>query len=299
MNYYQPITGTLKAQYFFDVDLAGYVSLDRAYRTGTANLNLQGNLPSDFAIVPSEAANSAEVGLKGAFWDQRARFSLAVFDQIYKDFQQDIQNVPVFDPLTGVGNNSSFVASAKEAEIRGLEAEVHALVLDSWQLGVSITYNDAKFNDYKNNPCGGPGLDTSAISSTNPYLKCDLSGKRLPLAPKWAGVLTSNFSMPLVDGIDWYFNTLLNGKSDQIDKVTRTTLGGYATVDFFAGLRASDKGPWDINLWLKNAFDRRVITRVFNATAYNPMLASGSPVPFEMVTTNPARQLGVTGTHRF
>jgi iron complex outermembrane receptor protein len=308
MSYSQPITGTIKAQYFFNVDLAGYVSIDRAYRTGAANLNLQANLPSDFGVIPDETSRSLEVGLKGTFWDQRARFSLAVFDQIYTDFQQDIQNVPVYEgyvanrtPGTQSSNANSFVASAKEAEIRGFEAEVNALVLDNWQLGVSMTYNDAKFNDFKNNPCGGPDVDPTQINVNNPYLKCDLSGEDLPLAPNLAGVFTSNFSMPApgLEGIDWYFNTLINAKGDQVDKVTRTTLGGYATVDFFTGLRTLEREGWDVNLWIKNAFDRRAVTRIFNSTQYNPSLAIINPDDFDMVTTNPPRQVGVTGTYRF
>jgi iron complex outermembrane receptor protein len=308
MSYAQPITGTIKAQYFFNVDLAGYISLDRAYRTGAANLNLQANLPSDFGVIPGEASRSLEVGLKGSFWDQRARFSLAVFDQIYTDFQQDIQNVPVYEgyvanrtPGTETSNANAFVASAKEAEIRGLEGDINALVLDNWQLGLSMTYTDAKFNDFKDNPCGGPGVDLSQVSASNPYIKCDLSGEALPLAPKLAGVITSNFSMPApgLEGIDWYFNTLVNTKSNQVDKVTRLTLGGYTTVDFFTGLRSLEAQGWDVNLWLKNAFDRRAVTRVFNSTAYNPSLAIINADSFDMVTTTPPRQLGVTGTYRF
>jgi outer membrane receptor protein involved in Fe transport len=92
---------------------------------------------------------------------------------------------------------------------------------------------------------------------------------------------------------------LINAKSDQVDKVTRRTLGGYATVDLFTGLRTLEAQGWDINVWLKNAFDRRVVTRVFNSTEFNPDLKSQTPGSFDMVTTNAPRQLGVTGTYRF
>jgi outer membrane receptor protein involved in Fe transport len=71
-------------------------------------------------------------------------------------------------------------------------------------------------------------------------------------------------------------------------------------VDFFTGLRGVGEHSWDVNLWLKNAFDRRVITRVFNSTDTNPALLATSPTGgFEMVTTNPPRQVGLTGTYRF
>ncbi|HSB97272.1 MAG TPA: TonB-dependent receptor, partial [Spongiibacteraceae bacterium] len=303
-TYAHPWTGTLKAQYFFNPDLVGYASIDRAYRVGAANLNLQGNLPNDFATLDPESSNSIEFGLKGSFWDQRGRFSMAVFDQIYKDFQQDIQNIIVYEPtaaLRSPGTNTSVAnslsANAKEAEIRGLEGEVGLLVTDAWNLNVSLTYNDAKFNDFKNNPCTGTG----PVDAAHPYNTCDLSGEQLPLAPKWAGVVTSSFTLPAFDGTDWYFNTLFNTRSDQVDKVTRTTLGGYSTWDFFTGLRASDKGEWDVSLWVKNAFDRRAITRIFNSSSieFNPQLRNLTGQDFDMVTTNLPRQVGMTGTYRF
>jgi iron complex outermembrane receptor protein len=301
-TYAHPWTGTLKLQYFFSPDLVGYASIDRAYRIGAANLNLQGNLPTDFARLDPESSNSLEVGLKGSFWDQRGRFALAVFDQIYKDFQQDIQNVTVYEPVaflqapdSPTSNANSFAVNAKEAEIRGLEAEVGLLLLDNWDVSVSATYNDARFNDFKNNPCSG---DIAQLSADHPYNTCDLSGEKLPLAPKLAGVVTSNFSMPAFSGTEWYFNTLFNAKSSQVDKVTRATLGGYATWDFFTGLRAEDVS-WDVSLWVKNAFDRRVITRIFNSTDFNPPLQALTNEDFDMVTTNPPRQFGMTGTYRF
>jgi iron complex outermembrane recepter protein len=297
-TYAHPWTGTLKVQYFFNPDLVGYASIDRAYRVGAANLNLQGNLPTDFATVKPESSSSIEAGLKGEFWDRRGRFSTAIFDQVYKSFQQDIQNVTVLQP-NGVGGNTSnansLAVNAKEAEIRGVEAEVSLLLIDGWDVTVSTTYNDAKFNDFKNNPCTG---DTALINASHPYNTCDLSGEELPLAPKWAGVVTSNFSMPAFAGTDWYFNTLFNTRSSQVDKVTRATLGGYSTWDFFTGLRASEN-EWDVSLWVKNAFDRRAITRIFNSTQFNPPLRALTGQDFDMVTTNTPRQFGVTGTYRF
>ena len=296
-TYAHPWTGTFKLQYFFSPDLVGYASVDRAYRIGAANLNLQGNLPEDFATLDEESSNSVEVGLKGSFWDQRGRFALAMFDQIYKGFQQDIQNITVADPtLGGTSNANSLAVNAKEAEIRGLEAEVTLLLTDNWDVTVSGTYNDAKFNDFKDNPCSG---DISLLTPDHPYNTCDLSGEKLPLAPKLAGVVTSNFSMPAFDGTDWYFNTLFNARSSQVDKVTRRTLGGYATWDFFTGLRASDDASWDVSLWVKNAFDRRAITRIFNSTDYNQPLRDLTGKDFDLVTTNAPRQFGMTGTYRF
>ncbi|HSB96643.1 MAG TPA: TonB-dependent receptor, partial [Spongiibacteraceae bacterium] len=291
---YHPVTGTLKLQYFFNPDWMGYVSIDRAYRTGGANLNIQGNTPSDIALIPAESANSIEFGLKANFWDQRGRFAVAVYDQVYKNFQQDIQNITVYSPVFNAPSNlSSGVASAKEAEVRGVEADVSLLLLDNWDINLGLAFADSKYNDYKNNPC--TPSDTSVLTAANPYAKCDLSGDRMPLSSLWSGTIASNYSLPAFDGADWYFNTLVSFQSNQIDKVTRETLGGYSTVDFFTGLRASSDKSWDVSLWLKNAFNRRAILRIFNPQLTDP--ATGDK--FDQVSTNLPRQLGVTGTYRF
>jgi iron complex outermembrane receptor protein len=287
-------TGTAKIQYFFSPDLMAYATVDTAYRTGGANLNIRGNTPADFAGIPDERANSLEFGIKGEFWDQRGRFSVAVYDQIYKDFQQDTQSIEVYDPIFGGHSNLDVsVVAARKVEVRGIESELNLLLLDNWDVSLGLTFVDSTFKDFENNPCTPD--DLSVLTEDNPYQACDLSGERLPLASRWSGNASSNFSLPAFAGSDWYFNTLVVFQSDQIDKVTRDTLGGYATVDFFTGFRHADGRTWDVNLWLKNAFDRRAVTRIFKPDVTDP--ATGAT--FDMVTTNLPRQLGITGTYRF
>ena len=290
---FYPLTGTVKLQYFFDPDLMGYVTFDTAHRTGGANLNIRGNTPADFAKIPSERANSVELGLKGDFWDQRGRFGVAIYDQFYKNFQQDTQNIIVYDRLFGSSNLDTSVVAAEKVEVRGLEADLSLLLLDNWDVGLGLTFVDSKFKEFENNPC--TPADLSVLTADHPYQSCDLSGERLPLTSRWSGNVSSNFSLPAFEGGDWYFNTLVVFQSDQVDKVTRDSLGGHATVDFFTGLRHADGRTWDVNLWLKNAFDRRVITRIFKPDVTDPSTGA----TFDMVTTNLPRQLGITGTYRF
>jgi iron complex outermembrane receptor protein len=287
-----PVTGTLKAQYFFNPDLMSYISLDRAYRGGAPNINVMGNVPSDLAFIDPEAASSIELGLKGNFGDQRGRFAATIYDQIYKGFQQDFQNLTLSDGSL----LQSVVTNAKEAETRGVEFNIAWLLEDNWNVELNTAFADSKFTDFKNAPasiinnCGG-------TANGKTYATCDLSGERLPLASRWAGNIASNYSLPAFTGTDWYLNTLINFQSNQIDKVTRSTLGGYSTVDLFTGIRSSKSNTWDINLWLKNAFDRRVITRVYRANVPTS-LDEGSPT-FDMVAVNLPRQLGLTGTYHF
>jgi len=299
---YYPITGTAKLQYFFTPDLMAYFTYDHSYRTGAANLNIQGNTPRDFAQIEPEFANSFELGIKGTFGNQRGRFALTLFDQLYKNFQQDVQNVWVWDTsIAGAERPSllqNLVVNAKEAETRGVEAQLTWLLLDNWDVDFSAAFTDSKFKDFKRNPCSPDPLPTIAqpgsLSNATPYVTCDASGDRLPQSPRWSGVLSTNYSLPLSEGAQWYSSALVNFNSAQIDKVTRESLGGYATADFFTGFRGNE-GGWDVSLWIKNAFDRRVITRIYNTQVKDN--ASGGY--FDMVNTNLPRQVGVTGTYRF
>jgi iron complex outermembrane receptor protein len=292
-NFYAA-TGTIKLQHFFTPELMAYGSYDRAYRAGAANIDVRSNLPQDFARIEPESANSIELGIKGGFWDQRGRFAIAIYDQVYKDFQQDIVNLPVWAPAANaVQNLTSVVATAKEAETRGIEAETSLLLADTWDVSFSASFNDSKFNDFENIPCTG---DTAQLSPANLYNTCDVSGDRLPQSSRWSGVLGSNYFLPLGNGMDWYFNALVNAKTSQVDEVTQGHLGGYATADFFTGLRAGKEDSWDVSLWVKNAFDRVVVTRVYRAEG-SPL--SVGTLPYNQVFTNPPRQFGVTGTYRF
>ena len=289
-------TGTLKLQYFLSPELMVYGSYDRAYRAGAANLDVRANLPADFAVIDPETADSVEFGIKGDFWDQRGRFGIAIYDQIYKDFQQDIVNLPVWDPNTNrAANLTSLVATAKEVETRGIEGDVSLLLADTWDVNMAVTYNDSKFNDFDNRPCSDP---STPLSPTNLYNTCDASGENLPQAARWSGVLGSNFYVPLNNGMDWYFNVLVNGKTSQLDQLTDERLPGYATADFFTGLRASEDRSWDVSLWVKNAFDKRVVTRVFRAEG-SPLSVPGATLPYNQVYSNNPIQVGLTGTYRF
>jgi iron complex outermembrane receptor protein len=301
---YYPVTGTLKAQYFFSPDLMGYITGDYAYRTGALNLNIQGNLPPEFAMIDPESAASAEMGLKGTFGNQRGRFATALFYQLYDDFQQDIQNVWVFQttgiPALRTANLlRNAVVNAGQSVTKGIEADVSWMLTDTWSASFAAAYTIAKYTDFKNNLCSPVPTPSAAnpgpLSLTTPFVTCDLTGEPLPQAPRWSGVVQSNYSHPLNDEIDWYFNGLLNFTSTQVDKVTRKTLSGYSTMDLFTGLRQADKQGWDVNLWVKNVFDRRVITRIFNPNVADPRTGK----TFDLVGTNLPRQVGITGTYRF
>jgi hypothetical protein len=53
-----------------------------------------------------------------------------------------------------------------------------------------------------------------------------------------------------------------------------------------------------VNLWVKNAFDRRAVTRVLKQVK-SPLPNGYTFDDFDQVFVNPPRQMGITGTYRF
>jgi iron complex outermembrane receptor protein len=299
-----PVSASVKLQYFITPDTMTYISRDRSPRGGAANVNLTADLPSDLIIIKPEVANSWEVGLKSNFADGAGRYSVAIYDQVYKDFQQDVQNSAQINTATGApGVLVSAVQNAAEAETRGVEVGLTWQFTDNWSVDTNAVYSDAKFTDYKNavSATGGPGCSLSSSSNNFAYIGCDLSGQALPMAPKWAGNVSTEYTRSAFGDADWYVSGLINTQSDVLDKLTRRTLPGFSTVDVFTGLRSHS--CWDMKFWVKNAFDKRVIIRVVRANQPTAITATGAPdttqPTFDMVNLNNPRQLGVTGTYRF
>jgi len=287
------LTGTVKVQYYFTQDLVGYASLDRANRAGSANADLYGSLPDEFAEIKSEDSNSMEFGLKGNFWKERGRFAVALYDQVYKNFQEDRSNIAQRGAIAPI---PILVVNAKEAEIRGAEFTLGLLPTDNWELRSMVTFTDAKYNDFKDSPCSP--TDGQPPPADPGYLTCDLSGERLPVTSRWAGNFASTYTLPLDSGFHWYAKGLLRTQSSQVDLLTRDTLGGYSTMDFITGLRGGEKNAWDVSLWVKNAFDRRAATSVFQRVS-SPLPNQYTFADYDNVKVNPPRQIGVSGTYRF
>jgi len=299
---------TSKLQYFITPDMMTYISLDRAPRPGATNGNFTNNLAADMVQITPEMANSLELGVKGNFAEGSGRYSLSVFDQVYKDFQQDLTNINVFDSSNAYAAStlSAAVQNAKEAETRGVELSLTWQFLDNWNVDTNLAFTDSKYNDYKNAAVStlGAGCSYSSSTAANPwtYAACDLSGKRLSASPRWSGNISSEYTMAAFGDSDWYVSGLLNFQGNQVDKLTRTTLPGFSTVDLFTGLRSPS--GWDAKLWVKNVFDRRVITGVVQAdmpTAWIPgtQTTDRSQPVFNMVNVNAPRQIGVTGSYHF
>lgn len=209
------------------------------------------------------------------------------------------------------GQLTSFdvIVNAKEAVSQGAELDVTYLFTERLRAGLSVAYNDTKFEDFDNAPCDD---GSGATLANGEFATCSLNGQRVGGdSGNWAVVANSHYSLPIAAiGSEWYLDGLLNFNSFRIAPDTRRRSASYATVDLFTGLRSLEN-TWDIKLWVKNIFDKEAtISDNYNETMltnrslnYQPIvpgqiLEYGSGVMRHEQLVRP-RQIGVTGTYRF
>jgi iron complex outermembrane receptor protein len=209
--------------------------------------------------VNPETVRSYETGLKGSFFDNRVNASIAVFHSTYKNFQA----------TTAVSINPLVysVQNARELRSKGVEVDLNALVARGLTVGFSGAYTDAKFTDFATAPCYGGQPALPAGSPLTPGFcvgsRQDLSGSRLPQAPKWTGNLNFRYERDLTEDWTGFVTGTVNYSSRVKFEATSdpfNTQAPYALVNMAAGFGPQD-GRWTLSVYARNLFDEGFVTR--------------------------------------
>ncbi len=284
------VTGTVKLQYDLNESVNLYASIDRGYRPGAANFDIDGSFSPEFNSYAGETVDSFEIGVKGDLMDGRARYTAAVFYGRYDDYQVPV-NFEAYNTVTGdvqVITNAPFV-NVDEAEQKGVEADFRMLVTDAWMVYAAFTYAEVEFTD-GTVPCTDPSQPPIGPPPANRYNTCDANGENATAMPKWTGMLQTEYTWDqVVMDSDYYVSALWSYKGDTKgvgDVAGRLDGDSFSVVDVFTGLR---NDVWSAQLYVKNAFDDDGVLnrRPLNTLAYNEL------------TVTPPRSVGITGTYRF
>ncbi len=176
--------------------------------TGFRAPSVQGRLlfGDTVSVADSETVRSIEAGLKGEFWDRRARFNVAVFDYRVNDIQ-----------LTAVGGQANFntLVNADRADGRGIEMDIEALLADNFITTLGVSYNDVEINDplLGIQPCGSACtvLDPRGVRAGT----VSVDGNPLPQTPDWTASMTARYGIELGGGelyayTDWSYRSEVN-----------------------------------------------------------------------------------------
>ncbi|QCI95853.1 TonB-dependent receptor [Novosphingobium sp. EMRT-2] len=257
-----------------------YASVTKGFKSGVINIG-----STDAAINP-ETVWSYEAGFKQKLADNRLLLSGAVFYYDYKDLQVSFVNA----------NSIVQTINAATARNYGGELELEGRVTRNFRINLSASYLNAQFTKFCNAYYGAgfparPGI-SYAPCPTDPGL-VDLSGKRLPNAPRFTFGGGFNWDIPLgndsrlaVNGdIKWqskvYFTEFNNRDAEQ---------GAYAMAN--AGLTwHSPNDRYSIGAWVKNLTNKFVISNNIITAATFAYVRVGSVMP--------PRTYGVTAAFNF
>lgn len=166
-------TPKLGLDYFPIENVMLYVSVTRGFKAGGF---------SGLDEFAPEYIWSYESGLRSTVLDGRLRFNATAFYYDYNDIQVN-QILAEPDPVTG---SPTTVGNAASAEVKGLEIEVLTQPIERLQLRVYASFLDARYKNY---------ISPNTEVDGNPPV--DLSGNRMPRAPKFAATLTAKYSWPV------------------------------------------------------------------------------------------------------
>jgi iron complex outermembrane receptor protein len=181
-------------------ELTTYASYAEGFKSGGFDMRGDAVLtPTTVDGYDPETVSSYEIGLKGAAFDGRTTFNVALFRADYND-QQITRQEP-----TIVGSIASFVDNAGASTIQGAELEGAFTLTDSLWLTYGVGYTDASFDKYKTyslvtNPTPPPATISVPVDLSNSAV--------FQNTPEWNGNLSVNYQANLQAGWGSLLGTL-------------------------------------------------------------------------------------------
>jgi iron complex outermembrane receptor protein len=284
----------------FTPDILGYATVGSSYRAPGTNIGLLvGN--TSILFPRPERATSYELGFKTTWMDRRLRLNGDVFQINYKGQLAQFPSINYRNVVTGATTALSSTAFYQNinSRVRGFELEaafepVHNLTLTGNAAYAKITSKGGPV------PCNNPAVP---LTATNEMNFCPLAaGVVLNTMPKFNATLNGEYIVPL-EQFNGYLrgNVAYRGKNPNYGFLA--SVPSYTLVDAFAGVRSLE-GDWELGLYAKNIFDKRVELTRTNLTT-NLVPANGAlagqfgPAGYFAVTSNMPREVGVQMRYAF
>lgn len=247
------VSWDVSATYAATEEVNVYTRIARGFRSPS----VQGRLVfgNELSTADSETVLSYEAGVKSELWNGRVRANGNVFFYEISDQQ-----------LTIVGglNNTVALFNADAGEGYGFEADVEALLTDSFLVTAGLSYNHTEIKDdlLIAPGCGAPCtiLDPAVLDNGGNLLGYNISGNSFPNAPEWIANITARYTVAFREG-EFYAFTDWAYKGE-------TNFFLYESIEFGqdgyweGGLRigyAADAG-YDVSLFARNILDEDALT---------------------------------------
>lgn len=188
-------------------------------------------------LIPAfqpEQLRDYEIGLKADLFDRRLRVNLAGFYYDYKNLQ-----------VTKVNGTVITTENAANATVKGAEAEITAVPMDGLNLGLNLSYLDARFDEFLTSEPARPSLGIQSLAGNTiaQSPRYTVSGS---IAYKWA---VGNGDMSIRTDVSWkdriYFSAYNRIEISQAP---------YALVN--GSISYQSKAGWEVSAFVRNLTDK-------------------------------------------
>lgn len=270
---------TASVDYKISDDILVYAKTAKGFRSGGQNLRA----PNTASFIPfaPEIAYSYEVGFKSEFLDNRVRLNVAAYTSDVNDIQRStLVSVPPVPPAT-VPGTATLLGNAGKVRIRGLEAELTAVLFEGFTVQASGALVDPKYVRY---------ADLTGDRSFERF--SGVFKKQYSLAADYTTALGSDARIKLHADYSWrskvpldIYNYTPNPENDAI--IAATTGPSLGLVGARAAVEFLDR--FEIGVFVRNLTNEREFVQ-------NQLVA---PVGYISATYNEPRTYGVTASFEF
>ncbi|MCC4295367.1 TonB-dependent receptor [Brevundimonas aurantiaca] len=189
---FEKFTPRIAVNYKFGPDLTAYASWGEGFKSGGFDMRGDAVLyPATVNGYAPETVETYEIGLKGSLLDRRLTFATAIFDSSYEN-QQITTQYPAGATIASVVDNVG------SSSIRGWEFEGRLRATDALTFNASLSYIDAKFDEFLAYIPTGP-LNTTCPTVVGCFV--DVSSQRdFQNTPEWTGSISANYNWVMENG---------------------------------------------------------------------------------------------------
>lgn len=238
--------------------------------------------------VRPEVATTYEVGSKVTWLDGRLAANLAFYYSLFIDAQANA--FAITTSSTGGGTPVTFaLTNAGKLRSQGAEFELTAAPGRNFTINLTGAFVDAIFKEFRNGQCYAG--QTAAQGCVGTPASQDLSGTRLPLAPRLSWTLSADYDAPLAR---LPANGFLRANYSWRDDVQYSYANApdsiepaYGLLGASAGVRSRD-GRYTLSVWGKN------LTNKFHVGGLGILSPGGLGTVTQQIGPDYRRMLGVT-----
>lgn len=268
----QNVSYRIEPQYHVSDRVLVYASLATAYKAGIF-YGQPAQVSVDWGYVNPEHVRTAEVGVKGRYFDGSLEIDAAAFDSDIRDRQSSLSlwagPVGTQPLIAGLGN-------VPRSRIDGVEGDIEARPVKGLDVRLAATYLNARVTESLTNDNG--------LALFTPVRV----GQMLPDAPRFSATWWVRYEWEATRGLQMYAqaNDHYTG-AEHPYLADPTTFGRGHSLGVRLGVR-NPASRWDASVWATNLTDTRPLTYAFAGS-------EGQQVSFYQKP----RSVGIHLTYRF